>query len=95
MKIQFLCLWMAVVAGVAMCFGQTSSTTPGNVPANEQAIIDLEKAVTEAYKNKKADVFRNTWRRTMLVLMQMEPRKGLAKLPKCRTLICEITRLQT
>ena len=58
MKIQFLCLWMAVVAGVAMCFGQTNSTTPGNVPADEQAIIDLEKAVTEAYKNKKADVFR-------------------------------------
>lgn len=58
MKIQFLCLWMAVVAGVAMCFGQTRSTTPGNVPANEQAIIDLEKALTEAYKNKKADVFR-------------------------------------
>ena len=58
MKIQFLCLWMAVVAGVAMCFGQTSSTTPGNVPADEQAIIDLEKAVTEAYKNKKADMFR-------------------------------------
>ena len=58
MKIQFLCLWMAFVVGVAMCFGQTSSTTPGNVPANEQAIIDLEKAVTEAYKNKKADMFR-------------------------------------
>src|SRR5262249_52249018 len=56
MKIQFLCLWMAVVAGIAVCFGQTS--TPGNVPAKEQAIIDLEKAVTEAYKNKKADVFR-------------------------------------
>jgi hypothetical protein len=58
MKIQFLCLWMAVVAGVTICFGQISSTTPGNVPADEQAIIDLEKAVTEAYKNKKADVFR-------------------------------------
>lgn len=58
MKIQFLCLWMAVVGGVAMCFGQTSSTTPENVPANEQAIIDLEKVVTKAYKNKKADVFR-------------------------------------
>ena len=58
MKIQFLCLWMAVSAGVAMCFGQTSSTTPGNVPANEQAIINLEKSVTEAYKNKKIDIFR-------------------------------------
>jgi len=49
---------MAVSAGVAMCFGQTSSTTPGNVPANEQAIINLEKSVTEAYKNKKIDIFR-------------------------------------
>jgi len=49
---------MAVSAGVAMCFGQTSSTTPGNVPANEQAIINLEKSVTEACKNKKADIFR-------------------------------------
>jgi Domain of unknown function (DUF4440) len=58
MKIKVLCLWMAVVGGVAMCFGQTSSTTPGNVPANEQAIMDLEKAVMEAYKNKKADMFR-------------------------------------
>ena len=58
MKIQFLCLWVAIVGGVAMCFGQTSSTTPGNGPPNEQAIIDLEKAVTEAYKNKKADMFR-------------------------------------
>lgn len=58
MKIQFLCLWMAVIAGVAMCLGQTASTTPGKIPANEQALIDLEKAVMEAYKNKKADVFR-------------------------------------
>lgn len=58
MKIKVLCLWMALVGAVAMCFGQTSSTTPGNVPANEQAIMDLEKAVMEAYKNKKADMFR-------------------------------------
>jgi hypothetical protein len=49
---------MVAVAGVAMCFGQTSSPTPENVPPKEQAIIDLEKAVTEAYKNKKAEVFR-------------------------------------
>ncbi len=58
MKTQVLRLWTAVVASVAICFGQTSSTTPGNVPASEQAIIDLEKAVTEAHKNKKADMFR-------------------------------------
>lgn len=40
-----------------MCFGQTSSPTP-EIPANEQAIINLEKAVTEAYKNKKSDAFK-------------------------------------
>ncbi len=58
MKTQFLFLWITLVAGVGMCFGQTSSPTPGNIPANEQAIINLEKAVTEAYKNKKTDTFR-------------------------------------
>ena len=58
MKTQFLFLWITLVADVAMCFGQTSSPTPGNIPANEQAIINLEKAVTEAYKNKKTDTFR-------------------------------------
>jgi uncharacterized protein DUF4440 len=46
------------LAGVAMCVGQTSSPTLGNIPVNEQAIINLEKAVIEAYKNKKSDVFR-------------------------------------
>jgi uncharacterized protein DUF4440 len=46
------------LAGVAMCVGQTSSPTPGNIPVNEQAIINLEKALIEAYKNKKSDVFR-------------------------------------
>ncbi len=41
-----------------MCFGQASSPTPENRPANEQAMINLEKAITEAYKNKKSDTFR-------------------------------------
>jgi uncharacterized protein YpuA (DUF1002 family) len=55
MKIQFLCLWMAVVAGLAICFGQTSSPKPA---ANEEAIINLEKSVTEAYKNRQTDTFK-------------------------------------
>lgn len=58
MKTPFLFLWITLTAGVAMCFGQTSSPTPGNIPANEQAIINLEKEVTEAYKSKKTDAFR-------------------------------------
>jgi hypothetical protein len=57
MKTRFLFLSMTL-AGVAMCVGQTSSPTPGNIPANEQAIINLEKAVAEAYKNKQSDAFR-------------------------------------
>jgi hypothetical protein len=58
MKAQIFFLWITVVTGVAVCFGQTSSPTPGNRPANEQAMINLEKAVTEAYKNKQSDAFR-------------------------------------
>lgn len=57
MKTPFLFLWITL-ASVAVCRGQTSSPTPGNVPANEQAIMNLEKAVTEAYKDKKTDTFR-------------------------------------
>ena len=58
MKARFFVLWMTVVPSAAICFGQTSSPIPGNIPASEQAVINLEKAVTEAYKDKKADTFR-------------------------------------
>ncbi len=57
-KTRVLFLWIAVVADVATCVGQIDSPTPGNIPANEQTIINLEKVVTEAYKNKKTDEFR-------------------------------------
>jgi Domain of unknown function (DUF4440) len=57
MKTQFSVLWISLVLGIARCFGETSSPTP-EIPANEQAIINLEKAVTEAYKNKQGDAFR-------------------------------------
>jgi hypothetical protein len=58
MKTEFLFLWITLLAATAICFGQISSPTPGNIPASEQAIINLEKAVTEAYKDKKTDTFR-------------------------------------
>ena len=51
-------MWIAVVADVATCVGQIDSPTPSNVSTREQAIINLEKGVTEAYKNKKTDEFR-------------------------------------
>jgi hypothetical protein len=57
MKTQSLVLSTTLV-GVTVCFSQTSSPTPGNIPPAEQAIINLEKAVTEAYKNKQSDAFR-------------------------------------
>jgi hypothetical protein len=58
MKPQFFFLWISVFAATAICFGQTSSPTPGKPTASEEAIINLEKSVTEAYKNKKTDAFR-------------------------------------
>jgi hypothetical protein len=58
MKTQFFFLWISVFAATAICFGQTSSPTPGKPTASEEAIINLEKSVTEAYKNKKTEVFR-------------------------------------
>jgi hypothetical protein len=58
MNTGFLFLGITLLAGVATCFGQASSPTPENIPANEQAIINLEKAVTEAYKKKEGDAFR-------------------------------------
>jgi len=58
MKTQFLFLWITLVVATAMCFGQTGSPTPGKPAANEEAIINLEKSVTDAYKNKQTDAFK-------------------------------------
>jgi hypothetical protein len=58
MKTHFLFLWITLFAAIVICFGQTSSPTPGKPTASEEAIMNLEKSVTEAYKNKKTDAFR-------------------------------------
>ena len=58
MKAPFHLLWITLVVAAAICFGQTSSPTPGRSAANEEAIINLEKSVTEAHKNKQTDVFK-------------------------------------
>jgi Domain of unknown function (DUF4440) len=58
MKTQLLFLWVTLLAATAICLGQTASPTPGQPTAREEAIMNLEKSVTEAYKNKKLDAFR-------------------------------------
>jgi hypothetical protein len=58
MKTPFLFLWMTLVVAAAICFGQTSSPSPSKPATNEETIINLEKSVTEAYKNKRTDAFK-------------------------------------
>jgi hypothetical protein len=58
MKTRFVFFWTTLIAATAMCFGQTSPPEPGKPATKEEAIINLEKSVTEAYKNKQADSFK-------------------------------------
>jgi uncharacterized protein YpuA (DUF1002 family) len=55
MKAQPVFLGILLFATTVICFGQTSSPKPA---ANEEAIINLEKSVTEAYKNRQTDTFK-------------------------------------
>jgi hypothetical protein len=57
MKTHAFFTWITVVAGVAMCFGQASSPTPAKPTRAEEAIMNLEKAVTDAYKDKQSETF--------------------------------------
>ncbi len=55
MKPQSVFLGILLLAATVICFGQTSSP---KLAANEEAIINLEKSVTEAYKNRQTDTFK-------------------------------------
>lgn len=57
-KTRLFFLWMTLFAATAICFGQTGSPTPRKPAPFEEAIINLEKSVTEAYKNKQTDAFK-------------------------------------
>jgi hypothetical protein len=49
---------MALVTAAPICFGQASPSKSDKSASKETAIMDLEKSVTEAYKNKQADAFK-------------------------------------
>jgi hypothetical protein len=65
MKRQFILCYFSLVAAASICFGQQESPSPSPTPfktirsaTKEAAIVKLEKAVTDAFKNKQAKAFR-------------------------------------
>jgi hypothetical protein len=67
MKRQFILCCFSLVAAASICFGQQESPSPSPTPSpfktirsatKEATIVKLEKAVTEAFKNKQTEVFR-------------------------------------
>jgi hypothetical protein len=67
MKRQFILCCFSLVAAAFVCFGQKESPSPSPTPSpfktirsatKEATIVKLEKAVTEAFKNKQTEVFR-------------------------------------
>jgi hypothetical protein len=67
MKRRFILCCFGLVVAVSICFGQESpSPSPTSSPfktlrsaTKEAAIVKLEKAVTNAFKNKQAKAFRD------------------------------------
>lgn len=67
MKRRFILRCFGLVVAVSICFGQESpSPSPTSSPfktlrsaTKEAAIVKLEKAVTDAFKNKQAKAFRD------------------------------------
>ena len=55
MQQQLIFLYVALITANAMCLAQTSLAAP---VANESTIIDLEKSVWQAYKNKQTRSFK-------------------------------------
>ena len=69
MKRQFILCCFSLAAAASICFGQQESPSPSPTPTlspfktirsatKEAAIEKLEKAITEAFKNKDAEAFR-------------------------------------
>ena len=58
MKKQVVLFWIALVTTGSLCLGQGSPSKPVKSAGKDGAIIDLEKAVTDAYKNKQTDAFK-------------------------------------
>src|SRR5215813_8564613 len=68
MKRQFTLFYFSLVAAAFVCFGQESPTPSPSPTASpfktirsatkEKIIVELEKKITEAFKNKQTNVFR-------------------------------------
>ena len=66
MKREFILCCFSLVAAAFICFGQQSpSPSPSPTPfkparsaTKEKIIVNLEKTVTEAFKNKQAETFK-------------------------------------
>lgn len=58
MNKQFILLWITLVVTAPLCFGQGGPSRSAKSSSKEATIIDLEKSVTEAYKNKQTDAFK-------------------------------------
>ena len=70
MKSQFILCCFSLVAAASICFGQQETPSPSPSPSptpfktirsatKEAAIVKMEKAVTEAFKNKQTKLFRD------------------------------------
>jgi len=66
MKRQFILCCFSLVAAASICFSQHETPSPSPIPTpfktirsatKEAAIVKMEKAVTEAFKNKQAKLF--------------------------------------
>src|SRR5215475_3753607 len=64
MKRRLILCWLSLVTVASVCLGQVSpSPSPSPFKAirsatKERIVVDLEKKVTEAFKNKRADEFK-------------------------------------
>ena len=68
MKKQFILCCFSLVGAASICFSQEESPTPSPTQSplktlrsatKEATIVKLEKAITDAFKNKQAKVFRD------------------------------------
>jgi ketosteroid isomerase-like protein len=58
MKKHFVLFCVILIAAASTCVAQESASKASKSPSKEGAIIDLEKSITDAYKNKQTDAFK-------------------------------------
>jgi ketosteroid isomerase-like protein len=58
MKKQFILCCVVLIAAAPLCFAQGSPSKSDKSATKEAMIMDLEKSVAEAFKNKQTDAFK-------------------------------------